>query len=114
MRHRQWRGLDESALTEELVDAKAMLERIVERPVTEAACPFGAYDRRVLRKLRSSGYRRVYTSDRGTARSRDFVQARNSIGPEDAPDLLGRIVALDSSPRRALPRRAKQVVKRWR
>ena len=31
------------------VDAKAMLEAVVERPVTQAACPFGSYDRRVLR-----------------------------------------------------------------
>jgi peptidoglycan/xylan/chitin deacetylase (PgdA/CDA1 family) len=114
MRHRPWRGLDDRALREELVQAKAMLEEIVERPVTEAACPFGSYDRRVLRTLRRSGYRTVYTSDRGTARSGDFLQARNSVGPGDEPDLLGRITSLDASPHRMLPRRAKLAVKRWR
>jgi hypothetical protein len=56
----------------------------------------------------------VYTSDRGTTRSREFLQARNSIGPNDEPTVLERIAALESSPRRALPRRAKLAVKRWR
>lgn len=114
MRHRLWRGLDDSALREELVQAKAMLEEIVERPVSEAACPFGSYDRRVLRALRSSGYRRVYTSDRGTARSGDFLQARNSVGPRDEPDLLRCIASLEARPYGTLGRRAKLTVKRWR
>ena len=100
MRHRPWRGLGETALHEEHVEAKAMLEQVVERPVTEAACPFGSYDRRVLRSLRGSGYRRVYTSDRGTTGPEDFLQARNTIGPDDRPELLGEIasVAENSGP----------------
>jgi peptidoglycan/xylan/chitin deacetylase (PgdA/CDA1 family) len=114
MRHRPWRGLDEGALHEELVHAKGMLEEIVERPVSAAACPFGNYDRRVLRSLRRTGYRRVYTSDRGTTGSREFLQARNTVSPSDDPDLLARIAALDAVPHRALPRRAKLAVKRWR
>ena len=114
MRHRPWRGLDDDALREELLDAKAMLERVVERPITQAACPFGSYDRRVLRTLRKTGYHHVFTSDRGTTRSHDFLQARNSIGPHDAAGVLEEIASLDSSPSRALPRRAKLAVKRWR
>jgi peptidoglycan/xylan/chitin deacetylase (PgdA/CDA1 family) len=113
MRHRRWRGLDERELHEELVQAKARLEAIIERPVKGAACPFGAYDRQVIRTLRRSGYAHVYTSDRGTTRERDFLQARNSVNPHDAPDLLHRIAALDA-PHRALAHRAKLVVKRWR
>ena len=50
MLHRPWRELGDSALHEELVDAKRILEDVVGRPVTEAACPFGSYDRRVLRR----------------------------------------------------------------
>jgi peptidoglycan/xylan/chitin deacetylase (PgdA/CDA1 family) len=114
MRHRPWRGLDERALHEELVEAKARLEEIVECPVTAAACPFGSYDRRVLHMLRRSGYRHAYTSDRGTARLEAFLQSRNSIGPSDEPDLLPRIVSLDRRMASALPRRMKLAVKRWR
>ena len=108
MRHRPWRGLDDGALREELVEAKGILEALVERPVTEAACPFGSYDRRVLKTLRGAGYRRAYTSDRGSARRDGFLQARNSVGPSDGADLLARIAAP------SLPRRAKLAVKRWR
>lgn len=114
MRHRPWRGLDEHALREELVEAKTVLEGAVRRPVTRAACPFGSYDRRVLRTLRGSGYQHVFTSDRGTARSGDFLQARNSVGPQDKPGLLERIAALESSTHKALGRRAKLAIKRWR
>jgi peptidoglycan/xylan/chitin deacetylase (PgdA/CDA1 family) len=114
MRHRPWRGLGDHALREELVEAKQRLEEVVERPVTDAACPFGSYDRRVVRSLRRFGYRRVYTSDRGTTRPGLFVQARNSVSPGDEPDLLERIAAADAVPHKALPRRAKLAVKRWR
>ncbi len=38
-------------------------------PVSSVAIPFGSYDRRVLRRLRGAGLRRVYTSDGGRART---------------------------------------------
>ena len=110
MRHRAWRGLDRRALHEELVEAKAILERTLRRSVTRAACPFGSYDRRVLRALRDCGYERVYTSDRGTAPAGSFLQTRNSVGPRDRHVRLDDIRALDRGP----IRHAKGLVKRWR
>lgn len=114
MSHRAWRGLDARGLHEELVDAKAILERTVGRPVTRAACPFGSYDRRVLHTLRACDYQHVYTSDRGMARPGKFLQERNSVGPADDPALLERITQLHSPTHRALRRRAKLAIKRWR
>ena len=114
MRHRPWRGLDTRGLHEELVEAKAILEDVSGRPVTRGACPFGSYDRRVLGTLRRSGYHRVYTSDRGMARTSSFIQARNSVGPGDGSDVLARIAGLESPAHRALGRRAKLLVKRCR
>jgi peptidoglycan/xylan/chitin deacetylase (PgdA/CDA1 family) len=114
MRHRPWRGLDDNRLHEELVEAKAILEEIIEGPVTEAACPFGSYDRRVLRTLRRSGYSRVYTSDRGTCDPCDFLQPRNTVGPADEGDVVSGIESLAGSPHNGLGRRAKLAVKRWR
>ena len=110
MRHRPWRGLGDGDLDEELVRAREVLERVVGRPVTTAACPFGSYDRKVLRTLRASGYRHVFTSDTGTARAADFLQSRNSVGPDTDPTLIERLG--DSEP--ALAHRAKLAVKRWR
>jgi peptidoglycan/xylan/chitin deacetylase (PgdA/CDA1 family) len=114
MRHRPWRCLDDRARDEELVGARQLLEEVVEQPVTEAACPFGSYDRRVIAGLRRAGYNRVYTSDRGTTRPSDFLQARNSVGPDDEPDVLTRIAGLDHRPDKALRRCTKLAVKRWR
>jgi peptidoglycan/xylan/chitin deacetylase (PgdA/CDA1 family) len=113
MRHRSWRQLEEHELWEELVGARRLLEQVVERPVTEAACPFGLYDRRVLRSLRRCGYGRIYTSDRGTARSDDWMQARTSVRAGDGPELVDHILSLESSPD-ALRLRLKLAVKRWR
>ena len=112
MHHRPWRGLDERALREELVDAKRLLEEILELPVTAAACPFGSYDRRVLRALESAGYRRVYTSDGGTTRPEDWIRARNTIRPGNSAGLVERSV--EKSPHGAMLRRARLAVKRWR
>jgi peptidoglycan/xylan/chitin deacetylase (PgdA/CDA1 family) len=114
MRHRPWRGLDDVALREELVEAKAVLEGVTGRPVTCAGCPFGAYDRRVLGAARGAGFEHVYTSDRGTARTPDFLQARNSIGPRDTPEVMEHIAGLERSLPRLMTRRAKLALKRWR
>lgn len=114
MRHRRWAGLDKDGLHEELFDAREMIERIVGEPVLEAACPFGSYDRRALRTLRHAGYRRVYTSDCGTTRIQDFLQARNTVVAGAGTDLLERIAAIDAAPIRSWARRGKLGVKRWR
>jgi peptidoglycan/xylan/chitin deacetylase (PgdA/CDA1 family) len=114
MRHRPWRRLDADALHEELVEAKRILEDVVGRPVTQAACPFGSYDRRVLRALKRSAYRHVYTSDRGRAHAGDWLQTRTTIRATDDAAQLGPILKPDRRSPRALVRRAKLTAKRWR
>jgi peptidoglycan/xylan/chitin deacetylase (PgdA/CDA1 family) len=114
MRHRSWRHLDEGALQEEIVGAKRLLEEVLDRPVTEAACPFGAYDRRVLTSLRRHGYRRAFTSDTGFARAGDWLQARNSVRPGKAAEVIERVLETEASAPQVLRRRAKRAVKRWR
>jgi peptidoglycan/xylan/chitin deacetylase (PgdA/CDA1 family) len=113
MRHRPWRGLDTRALQEELVTAKGVLEDVVGQPVIEAACPFGSYDRRVLAALRRSGYRHVYTSDRGHARPTAWLQARNTVRRGDGAELMAQVVSPLAAPAR-LRRHARLTAKRWR
>ena len=113
MLHRPWRGLAEDGLREELVGARAVLEEIVEAPIRKAACPFGFYDRRVLRALKQYGYAHVYTSDRGTASPEAWLQARNSVYRGEEVH-VERILASERRPGRALYRRGKRLVKRWR
>jgi peptidoglycan/xylan/chitin deacetylase (PgdA/CDA1 family) len=79
MRHRDWRGLTEAELTEELVASREVLADLVSTDITEAACPFGSYDRRVLRALRASGYERVFTSDGGTHAVGSWLCSRTTV-----------------------------------
>jgi peptidoglycan/xylan/chitin deacetylase (PgdA/CDA1 family) len=114
MSHRRWRQLNDHALREELCVARRILEAIVERPVTEAACPFGSYDRRVLRFLRRHGYERVYTSDRGLARPEAWLQPRNSLESGDGAGTVEQILSSEMTSPRALFRQPKLLAKRWR
>lgn len=64
-----WRlsTLDEPVLRRELGDSKKRLEDLIGAPVRDLACPFGAYNRRVIVAARELGYRSVMTSDIGQA-----------------------------------------------
>jgi peptidoglycan/xylan/chitin deacetylase (PgdA/CDA1 family) len=82
LRHRDWRGLSDAELQEELVDSRRTLEKLLGVEVDEAACPFGSYDRRVLHGLREAGYRKVYNSDGGSARVGAWLAPRNTVHRE--------------------------------
>ena len=94
MRHRSWRGMGGATTAEELVEARDVLADVVGRPITEAACPLGLYDRHALSSLRSAGYAAVFTSDRRWARHGQWLQPRFSVVSSDSVDSLRR-AALD-------------------
>jgi peptidoglycan/xylan/chitin deacetylase (PgdA/CDA1 family) len=77
--HRAWRTLTDSELHEELTVSKRTLAEIVGADVEEAACPFGSYDRRVLRALRDAGYRAAFTSDGGTGKAGSWPTPRTTV-----------------------------------
>jgi peptidoglycan/xylan/chitin deacetylase (PgdA/CDA1 family) len=114
LNHRPWPTLADDDLDEEIAGAKRRLEDLVGRPVTDAACPFGAYDRRTLTALRDAGFERVFTSDRGVARPSEWIQPRNTVHRDDEPDDLRRVVEGRPGAWRELTRRARLTVKRWR
>lgn len=114
MWHRSWRKLSDSELHDELVVSKRELEGLLGCPVTTAACPFGHYDRRVLRVLCAAGYQRVFTSDGGQATFDTWIQPRNTVYRGDAANLNERILSQDGPRARALARRVKVAVKQWR
>ena len=113
--HRPWRKLDASDCREELVHARALIESASGQRVTEAACPFGAYDRNSLQALRGLEYERVYTVDGGYTDRRAWLQTRQSMHDSDTGGTVRELVR--GSHRRPRPqpvRAAKQLVKRWR
>lgn len=113
MQHRPWQGLSDDALEVELVMARELLAKAVGQPVREAACPFGAYDRRVIRGLRQAGYERVYTSDRGLARQTGWLIPRNTVHHDDTVESVKSMLAPWPVPRR-WQAGLRQLVKRWR
>lgn len=99
MDHVPWRGLDRVTLNREINQASAIISSAIGGPVGSAACPFGAYDRRVLSALRRAGMDRVYTSDRGPATENSWLQARTTLqATDDACSACRVALARKSSP----------------
>ncbi len=111
--HRPWRGLADADLDDEIIGARETLEAALGAPVSEAACPFGAYDRRVLGRLRRAGYTRVFTSDGGRAAPGAWLQARNTLRAGTDAAAVARIAAA-GGPARHTVRRAKTLAKSLR
>ena len=63
--HIDWKGLDAPGQIREYDTARAEIAAVTGAPVTEAAIPFGRYNRAVLSALAARGYTRVYSSDGG-------------------------------------------------
>ena len=99
MAHRSWRGMDPVAHRAELIEARQQLAEAAGMAITEAACPLGRYDRRLLADLRKLGYQRVYTSDRRVARQDGWLQPRFSVYRHDTPESL-RAAALGRASRK--------------
>jgi peptidoglycan/xylan/chitin deacetylase (PgdA/CDA1 family) len=81
--HIPWRGLSDADARRELLDSRVALTEASDGPVLDAALPLGRYDRRLLGRLRTAGYRTVYTSDRFPARAGSAFQARFSATATD-------------------------------
>lgn len=114
MRHRSWRGLDSGAADEELTGARALIAEAAGAPVTTAACPFGAYDRRVLKSLRRLGYRQVFTSDRRRARAGNWLQPRYSVRGTDTLASVRRDILAPPPLAERIRGAAASRVKAWR
>ncbi len=115
MRHRTWRSLSAADRQEELVTAAEVISEAAGRRVGHAACPFGAYDRTILKELRRLGYTRVYTVDDGPARPEQWLQSRYSVRSTDTPAVLEQL-ARDpyGGPGRALVWSLKRAINRLR
>ncbi|MGZ4171245.1 MAG: polysaccharide deacetylase family protein [Solirubrobacteraceae bacterium] len=82
LHHRDWRRISDHELAGELTESRRALSEIVNLDVVEAACPFGSYDRRVIKALRTAGYARAYTSDGGATQGERWLAARTTITRE--------------------------------
>ena len=114
MMHRPWPGLTDRALDEEIVEARNVLDKVVGARIDQAACPFGAYDRRVLGHLRRMGYTRVYSSDGARAQSAAWLQPRNTVRSHDNASTIERLIDEPQPFSRMIARKTKVFLKRLR
>lgn len=109
--HVPWRRLDEAGWKRELVEAKQRLEACIGEPITTAACPFGAYGRETIRRLRRVGIEEIFTSDGGWSDASQGTTARNSVGGDRGTHTLAQ--ALEGR-RIVASQRIKRVIKALR
>ncbi len=100
--HQPWRSLDDKRLQEEVAGSRKALENLLGKKVESAACPFGDYDRRVLRILKNAGYQSVFTSDGGECDSGWWLKPRTTVRRSFTPAHLDRILTTEPRPARKL------------
>lgn len=90
--HIPWRGLADAEAKRELLDAREALAEASGGQIEDAALPLGRYDRRLLRRLTTAGYRTVFTSDRFPARAGAWLQARYSVTTGDTAETIRSVI----------------------
>jgi peptidoglycan/xylan/chitin deacetylase (PgdA/CDA1 family) len=114
MHHCDWRKIDDAALHHEIVHGRHRIEDICGTAITKAAIPFGSYDRRVLKQLRSERLECVYTSDGGLAESSASLKPRQTINSVMSEARIRCLVAKYPSLIARLQRTAAMIYKRLR
>lgn len=92
--HVPWRHLHPQQLRDEIEGSRRILEELCGVTVDTAACPFGSYDRNVLRALRRAEFRLVYTSDGGIASPEDWIQPRITVTRSMSTGDIDRLVEI--------------------
>jgi peptidoglycan/xylan/chitin deacetylase (PgdA/CDA1 family) len=85
--HRVLPNLARDDARRELMESRAKLEKMLDKPVTLFSFPYGAFNHDLVELCRESGYQRVFTILPGLALSdpHEFVSPRVSVDPTDSP-----------------------------
>ena len=98
-------------LAAEVTRSLSILSNIIQRPVTEVAVPFGAYNPKVLRTLRQVGVTRVFTSDNGFTPAGAWLAPRNTVRMDTPVEAIVSLIR-DGSPSARLQRAARDLANR--
>lgn len=94
--HVNWSKLNKNDLVDEIITAKKELENMIGKPVEEAACPYGQYNRNVLTVLKQADYKHVYTSDRGISSELNWLISRNSVRFNDNIEIYKHMIKAET------------------
>ena len=114
MHHRDWTKIDDDGLRSELVEARQRIAAVASQAVRSVACPFGAYDRRVLASLRTHEFSRIYTSDGGYAYDSRWLQPRNTVKAHHDAHTIAAIADYGWPVSQRIVQRTKRLYKRLR
>ena len=92
--HASLPALDDDRLRHELVESRAALQRLLDRPIEYLAYPFGHLDDRVVAAARSAGYRAAFSTQPGFNRSdvdRYRIRRIDVYGTDTAPMLMRKV-----------------------
>lgn len=91
--HVKWDMLLPADLSRELAGSRQAITEITGRPVDTAGIPFGSYNARVLRGLRTAGYTAAYSSDGGVMDVSAYLRPRTSIRADTSDADLAMILS---------------------
>jgi peptidoglycan/xylan/chitin deacetylase (PgdA/CDA1 family) len=111
--HVDWRKLDDQQLHYELFAARDILQAACEHMIRDVAIPFGAYNNRVIRSVKSAGYQNIYTSDGGTSHVAHRIKTRTSLRRDMSLQDVERIFQRRESLARGARRAASMVVRQY-
>ena len=112
--HRRWTCGSAAVLVDELETARRRIAQAAGCVVDSAACPFGAYDRRLLRRLRVLGYKTVFTSDERPAWEGSWCQPRYTVRAGDTAETVRARMFCERAAAGRLADAAVLRVKAWR
>jgi peptidoglycan/xylan/chitin deacetylase (PgdA/CDA1 family) len=91
--HVDWTTLSDSELLRQVTNSLQVLTGYVGMPITIVAVPFGHYDRRVLKLLRTLGTTAVYTSDGGAVRPNNWIRPRTTIRADTSLEMIEALIS---------------------
>ncbi|MEW4490662.1 polysaccharide deacetylase family protein [Thalassoglobus sp. JC818] len=77
--HCDWRAVNDTQFYSETIEARHQLEEICQSPIDTVSIPFGAYNKAVIRRLKATGFQKIFTSDGGTSTHYSQICPRTSI-----------------------------------
>jgi peptidoglycan/xylan/chitin deacetylase (PgdA/CDA1 family) len=104
--HIDWRRANDKTLDLEIDEARKKIADVTGCGIDKVAIPFGSYDRRVLRRLRSSGneIKAAYTSDGGRVQHPGWLLPREAYHVSWDDGTLAKLAICPLSTRRFIAR----------
>jgi len=102
--HLSWPDQSSEVLHREIHTSRDRLQDILGTEITQAAVPFGNYNRNVLAALKAAGFTAVWTSDGGTTNLDAFLRPRTSIRNDMTIDRIRSLLTAPPNPVREIRR----------